>query len=162
MRTRTWGGCDRGRAALHGNVNYSKTCKTDCTCTGWLSRRRVFEEGDATSSHSRQCARTYHRLVNRRSRERSVFGRHNASASIILDDRRLINYCRGTRSPGIYNFKRDVALCKFPNFAKWASLSALARKRTSDTSITIVNPNVIRFSLIMQFRIFMIVKLMCL
>lgn len=79
-----------------------------------------------------------------RSRERSVFGRHNASTSIILDDRRLISYCWGKRSPGIYNFKRDIASRKSPNFPKWASLSALAHKRTSDISITNVNSNAIR------------------
>lgn len=86
--------------------------ETDCTCTGWLpspfSRRRY--------------ARTLHELVNRRgaAREHSVFGRHNANASIILDDRRLISYCREGRRAraGIISGWDVASRSKFRNFAK--------------------------------------------
>lgn len=96
--------------------------EVDCTCTGWL-----------LSPFSRQqCVlHQFHRPVNRRgaAREHSVFGRHNANASIILDDRRLISYCReGRRARAGIISGRDVASrSKFRNFAKWASLSAPTR-----------------------------------
>lgn len=88
---------------VRGNVSYSKGLHTKgVRLTAHAPpgcRRRVL-------SSTRRCARTLRELVKRRgaAREHSVFGRHNANASIILDDRRLISYCRGKKSPGGNNF----------------------------------------------------------
>jgi len=86
-----------------GNVRYSKGLRTK----GTRHMHRL------VVGARRRCARTLHELVNRRGavREHSVFGRHNANASIILDDRRLISYCREGRRAraGIISTSRRVA-----------------------------------------------------
>lgn len=131
-----------GSAVLHGNVNYSKTCETDCTCTSWLSCRCVVEEGATTSFLPRRC--TIHRLINRLG-VASV-----PSSEDITRAHWLFSMTGGSlviaegREAREYNFKRDVASRKSSNFPKWISLSALVHKRTSSMAITIVNSNVIR------------------
>lgn len=103
---------------MRRNVSYSKGLHTKGgevahAPAGWCRR---FPGAATRRSHSPRARKSSRGAA----REHSVFGRHNANASIILDDRRLISYCReGRRARSGIISGRDVASrSKFRNFAK--------------------------------------------